>query len=397
MESCRAAEHALVAALVLGEADPADLSGRLRASDFTDPVAALLFDVAMDAPPQARKTLGQDLPRLLRARGALRSDGYPLREVLDWLPQLPVPAHPEPWAALVVAGSVGRVVGQCGVRLMQASETAMTSQAYGAGRVLAVAVAQRAAVHAAARRWNDLPASWREAVPQPTAEVPIADRGGAGAGSVGARAWSAAPGVERDLLSALVAAPVLVERLSWLRAKDFAEPACGRLYETVAALHTAGRRVDLITLTAALETAPDGPVGPSAHAGADRGERLGGIDPRLGQPSLAGFLAREVMTVSVLRDAHDTGVGLYQVATAPPAAGGAGLALLGQALGRLDALAAHGRRWQQAHLRPSSDVGRAGLQNARRSLTLVRSSSVVALPASNTPTVRTAGSDRTAG
>lgn len=396
MESCRAAEHALVAALVLGEAAPADLSGRLRASDFTDPVAALLFDVAMDAPPQARETLGQDLPRLLRARGALRSDGYPLREMLDWLPQLPVPAHPEPWAALVVAGSVGRVVGQCGMRLMQASETAMTSQAYGAGRVLAVAVAQRAAVHAAARRWNDLPASWREALPQPPAWVPTADRGGAPSGSVG-RAWSVAPGVEQDLLSALIAAPALVERLSWLHAEDFAEPTCGRLYATVAALHAAARPVDLITLTAALETSRDGSVGPAAPAGADRGERWGGIDPRLGQPSLAGFLARQVMTVSVLRDAHDTGARLCEVATTPPAAGGAGLALLGQALGRLDALAVHGRRWQQAHLRPSSAVGRAGLQSGRPSLALVRPSSVVALPASNTPTVRTAGSDRTAG
>ncbi len=169
MESCRAAEHALIAALMLGAADPAELSGRVRGSDFTDPAAGLLFEVVMDAPSRQRAGLGQDLPRLLRARGQLRGDGYPLRQMLEWLPHLPVPARPRPWAGLVVAASISRVVGQCGVRLMQASETSLMSQAYGAGRVLAVAAAQRAAVHAAARRWQGLPASWRDGVPEPGA------------------------------------------------------------------------------------------------------------------------------------------------------------------------------------------------------------------------------------
>ena len=402
MESCRAAEHALVAALVLGQADPAELSGRIRASDFTAPAAALLFQVAMDAPLQVRETLGQDLPGLLRARGALRGDGYPLREMLDWLPHVPVPTHPEPWATLVVAGSVSRVVGQCGVRLMQVSETAMTSQAYGAGRVLAVAGAQRAAVHAATRRWKDLPASWRAGVPQTRAEAPVTDGGKAGGtGTAGSRVWSAAEGVERDLLSAVIAAPVLVERLSWLRAEDFSEPACGDLYAMVAALHQAGQPVDLITLTAALDFAPDGLLGRAARAGADRGQHWGGLDPRLGQPALAGFWARQVMTVSVVRDAHDAGARLCEVATVPAWAGGAGLTMLGQVLGRLDALAERGRRWQRAHIRPSSDLSgdraRRGLHRERPSLALVRPSSAVALPEPNTPAVRTAGADRTAG
>lgn len=397
MESCRAAERALVAALALGQADPADLSGRIRASDFTDPAAALLFDVAMDAPAQGRESLGRDLPRLLRVRGALRGDGYPLREMLDWLPKVPVPAHPEPWAALVVAGSVGRVVGQCGMRLMQASETALVSEAYGAGRVLAVAAAQRAAVHAAARRWKDLPASWREGVPQPRGDASVGDRQESGISAVGAREWSAAPAVERDLLTAVVAAPVLVERLSWLRAEDFTDPRCGQLYATLAALHRTDRPVDLITLTAALETAPDDPVGRPARAGADVGGGWAGIDPRLGQPALAGFLARQVMTLSVLRDVHDAGARLREVAAAPATAGGAGLALLGQALGRLDAVAEHGRRWQQAHVRPSSAVAGPGLKAARPSLALVRPGSVAALTEPSVSTVRIAGSDRTAG
>jgi hypothetical protein len=425
MESCRAAEHALVAALVLGQADPADLSGRIRASDFTDPAAGLLFDVAMDASPEGSATLGQDLPRLLRARGALRGDGYPLRELLDWLPALPVPAHPGPWAALVVAGSVGRVVGQCGMRLMQTSQTAMDSEAYGVGRVLALAVAQRAAVHASARRWTDLPARWREALPQPQSpprgEGPVADRVGPRTGSDQAGAWSAAPGVERDLLSAVVAAPVLVERLSWLRAEDFTDPACGRLYETVSALHQAGKPVDVVTLTAAPDTAPDvAPrpevegaaedlVGWAGTAGAAGEELWGGIDPRLGHPAQAGFLARQVMTVSVLRDAHDAGTRLCEAAAAPAAAGGAGLPLLGQALDRLELLALHGRRWQQACVRPSgsgSHAGRPALQIDRPSLALVRPSSVMALPEPNSGisgtsrTLRTSrgtGSDRTAG
>jgi hypothetical protein len=51
MEYFRAAERALVTALVLGDADPLEFSGRLSAADFTDPAAAVIFRAVMDARP----------------------------------------------------------------------------------------------------------------------------------------------------------------------------------------------------------------------------------------------------------------------------------------------------------------------------------------------------------
>ena len=398
MESCRAAEHALIAALVLGAADPAEFSGRVRGGDFTDPAAGLLFEVVMDAPSRQLAGLGEGLPRLLRAREQLRGDGYPLRQMLEWLPRLPVPARPGPWAGLVVAASVSRVVGQCGVRLMQASETSLTSQAYGAGRVLAVAAAQRAAVHAAGRRWQGLPTSWRDAVPEPGA-APLVDSGpGAGGRQwAAARAWSAASGVDCELLSAVVAAPVLVERLGWLRPEDFTDPGCGELYATVRTLHGSGRPVDVITLAAALEAAPGGATGPRGAAAAAGEQGWLGVDPLLGQPAMAELLARQLMTVAVLSDAHAAGAQLRDAAGAPATAAGADLEVVGQALRRLDQLAERGRRWQQAHVHPGRGNARPHLQ-ADRSLALVRPATALATPGPGTRADRAAGSSgRTAG
>jgi hypothetical protein len=76
MEHSRAAEQALVTALVLGEADPRDLTGRVRVSDVTDPAAAVLFEAALHAEPT--RPVADQLPVLLRREGRLRSDGYPI-------------------------------------------------------------------------------------------------------------------------------------------------------------------------------------------------------------------------------------------------------------------------------------------------------------------------------
>lgn len=126
MEHCRAAERALVTALALGEVDPAELSGRLRVSDFTDPAVGLIYEAIMDAPAGRRSV--EELPRLLARRGTLRSDGYPVRELLDWMPTTPTPVHPQAWAALVVAGSTRRLVEQAGIRLVQACDTARSGR-----------------------------------------------------------------------------------------------------------------------------------------------------------------------------------------------------------------------------------------------------------------------------
>ena len=68
MEHCRVAERALVAALVMGQVDPADLSGRLHPLDFTDPAAAALM---------AEAGLPDDAPNVNPNGGAI-SIGHPL-------------------------------------------------------------------------------------------------------------------------------------------------------------------------------------------------------------------------------------------------------------------------------------------------------------------------------
>ena len=101
MDLSRAAERALVSALVIGEADPTDLSGRLRPEDFTDPAAALLFEAALDTGRSGGLKAVADLPRVLRAQGALRRDGYPISPLLEWMPRLPAPAHPEAYGVFM--------------------------------------------------------------------------------------------------------------------------------------------------------------------------------------------------------------------------------------------------------------------------------------------------------
>ena len=203
MESCRAAERALVAALLLGEASAADLSGRVLPSDFTDPAAGACFAALYE-----RAGLGgltpPDLAALLRCRGVLRPDGYPLSRVLDWLPSTPAPAHPEAWATLVVAGSLARLVRAGGDRIVQAADRWGAGEPE-AGRAIAIAVGQRASVLGALRRWDGLPRRWRDTVPTRVRQV-------AAPGS-GNRTDASTSGREREVLAGLIAAPALLERM----------------------------------------------------------------------------------------------------------------------------------------------------------------------------------------
>jgi replicative DNA helicase len=139
MEHFRAAERALASALVLGAADPRDLAGRVRASDFTDPAAGVVFGAALGS--GSAQSLAEELPALLRRAGLLRQDGYPLSQVLDWLPRMPTPAHPEAWATLVVAGAIGRQVRASGERLQQSAEAAQAGRCQ-PGQLLALVAAQ---------------------------------------------------------------------------------------------------------------------------------------------------------------------------------------------------------------------------------------------------------------
>jgi len=347
MEHCRAAERALVTSLILGDADACDFTGRLRASDFADPAAGLLFEVAL-ASGRAAGEIGRELPVLLRREGVLRSDGYPLSELLSWMPQVPTPAHPNAWAALVVAGSLARQVQASGIRLVQCAERAHECGG-GPGRVLAMAEAQRAAVRSALRRWHELPASWRDSLPPgvvaagsvlPSSTVPPQAHGGASAGR------------ERELLAGLAAAPKLLGRIPWLRESDFSEPSCGVVFGALRRLHEFGHPVDAITL--ALATSRTEPVpgieSPAAVAAALR--------PEQAFPSAVPFLARQVLERGIVTAAKQVGEDLVGLARGSSAEAGLGAPMLAAATERLEQLRPH-------HLR---------LHNAKQASASVRSS-----------------------
>lgn len=348
MDSYRAAEQALVSALVLGEADPADLSGRLRPGDFTDPAAAVLFEVALGAGRSGGPKAGVDLPRLLQTHGLLRRDGYPISPLLEWMPRVPAPVHPEAWATLIVAGTLTRQVHASGVRLLQSVDAAK-EHGHGPGRVLAMAEAQRAAVSSAVRRWEELPARWRAtlpagAEPAPTATVPDGHRGDV-AGS--AR--------EQVLLAGLVAAPQLLGRLAWLDGTDFRDRACGGLFGTLRRLHEFGHPVDVVTLAAAADPAsarPDG-LSPASLAASLR--------PEQAFPTQVPFLARQVLADSVIERARAVGEDLVELTASPGTANSCGTPeQLAAARDRLDSLRPQAVRVENAYAdtRPPPDGAR---------------------------------------
>jgi hypothetical protein len=318
----------------MGQADPAELSGRLRPSDFTDPAAAACFAAALGRTGAAGALV--DLPELLRGRGVLRGDGYPIGELLAWLPSLPVPTHPEAWATLVVAGSMGRVVQACGTRLVQVTEGWELARPE-AGRVLTVAAAQRAALHGALRRWDDLPARWRDTIPArplPSVPRPVAS----GPTLVGDRV------LEREVLAGVVAAPALLDRLPWLRQEDFTDPGCAEVFRVVRQLHGAGRPVDLVTLAASL--APGSPSG----AAVDRPAAVcAGLRPDRSFPAAVPFLARRLLEATAVRESRQVGEDLLVLAASPGWVGGLGRPVLEASLVWLDRLRPHAERLEQAH------------------------------------------------
>jgi hypothetical protein len=354
MEHFRAAERAFVAALTMGDADRSDFAGRLWDSDFTDPAAATLFSVAMDVDSPVAAS---ELPVVLQRRGLLRQDGYPLSEFLDWLPRLPVPVHPEAWATLIVAGTLGRQVNACGERLLQAADAGRDG-VWPPGKVLALAAAQRAGLASAWRRWLELPAHWRDTVPHRLQESPERSRQPGidiEPGELERRA-----GRERVLLAGLVEAPQLLGRIPWLREEDFADRACGRVYATVRRVHERGGHVDGITLPALCD---DGPIGWSGHSALDVAREL---RPDAAVPTTVPFLSRMVLSDALLERVERTGRELLSIAEAPAAAGGLGAGMLTAAQERLDALRPWGVRWEQALQRHRTlDLTRPGLDRSR--------------------------------
>ena len=359
----RDAEHALVAALVLGHADPAELSGRLTTRDFFDPAAGLIFETVMTGAAGGRPVDPVSLAALLRAAEQLRGDGYPIRPLLDWLPTVSVPAHPQAWGALVVASSLTRQVEAAGVRLGQASD-GYRDLVWGAGRVLAVAAAQRATVHQALVRWESLPGSWRHAVTSTLQATPAGVTAGVPGGLRPLRPVSRDEQLlEQELLAGLVAAPRLLEHIGWLQPRDFTDPACGQLYTALRQLHREGRPIDLVTVAATLPTTPDqrrvdepaiGDAGSEPESAVLRVCRS--LQPHRAFPATVPWLARQQLEGSLLRAADETGKDLVRIAASPVSVGGLGGPVLRAAVARLDDFTDEGRRLEAAQrTAPSRD------------------------------------------
>jgi hypothetical protein len=360
------AEHALVAALVLGHASPADLSGRVTGQDFVDPAAGLIFTTVMNAAGSGRRMDPAALPALLRASGELRGDGYPIRPMLDWLPSVSVPAHPDAWGALVVAGALTRQVEAAGVRLQQAS-SGYGDLPWGAGWVMAVAAAQRATVHQALIRWESLPGSWRHAVASTLQPVPSGTPVSRAAAPRAPRDVSRTVSrdeqlLEQELLAGLIEAPQLLDRVRWLQPRDFADPACAQLYAIVQRLHLEDRPIDLVTVAASLP--------PIASGGGELGPRLESpiepepavvtlcrqLQPHRATPAMVPWLARQQLEGWLLREADQTGRDLVTIAGSPVTVGGLGGPALRAAVARLDDFTDEGRRLDYAQrTAPCSD------------------------------------------
>jgi hypothetical protein len=356
-----------VAALVLRHADPRRLAGRLRPEDFADPAAGLIFQTVMNGAAAGRPVDPSALPAMLRAAGELRSDGYPIRPLLDWLPTVSVPAHPDAWAGLVIAGSLTRQIEAAGVRLQQAS-SGYRDLLWGAGRVLAVAAAQRATVHQALVRWEGLPGSWRHAVSSTLQAVPATSN------QLSLRPAVAATHEERlleqELLAGLVAAPALLDQVRWLHPRDFAEPGCGHLYSALRQLHLEGRPIDLVTVAASLPAslsstpALDGrlgsPTGPPSESLVETEpaalQVCRALQPHRAFPGIVPWMARQQLESSLLRAAELTGQDLVAIASSPTVVGGLGGPVLRVAVNRLDDFTDEGRRLEAAQrTAPPSD------------------------------------------
>jgi hypothetical protein len=327
MEHCRPAERAVVAALALGLTDVREFAGRLHPADFTDPAAGECFAAAMEAPLPVQSSYV--LPELLLRRGRLRGDGYPVRELLEWLPLLPAPVHPEAWATLIVAGSLGRVLQAAGLRLEQVA-TSVDPRQPDAGRVLTMAAAQRATLHGALRRWEQLPDSWRASVPKLPMIVP----------HVVSVSATAAPGAEQELISGVLAAPEVLDQVRWLRPGDFTDPRCGELFGVARQLFDEGRPVDAVTVGVA--SAPVADTNERALGAFERGVAGAG-------PAAVPFLARRLLASAAVREAQNAGRDLIAIAGAPASVGGIGAVQLYAALDRLEALKPYAERLEESY------------------------------------------------
>jgi replicative DNA helicase len=136
----------------------------------------------------------------------------------------------------------------------------------------------------------------------------------------------------------LVAAPQLLDRLPWLRAEDFANPACGRVFTAARQLHDEGRRLDFVTVLAAAEADGDGGIG----------ELRAALRSDRSFPTEVPWLARRMVEDAVIRDVATVGRELRRLGAAPHLAGGLGRPMLQTAEQQLGTLRPRADRLLQA-------------------------------------------------
>jgi hypothetical protein len=204
--------------------------------------------------------------------------------------------------------------------------------------------------------------SWRQTVPA----VNAGTREGIALSGATDPCGSGGLGVERELLSGLVAAPMLLDRMRWLRAEDFTDPGRGAVFRAVSDLRRAGAPIDLVTLTASVasatvassESAPACPA--MAEGPVNLVELCSTLDPAAAFPGSVEFLARRVMSTAVVAHAGRAGEDLQRLAAAPASDGGAGAPVFAGALNRIQTVVERGERWHESRAPARPPAGAAG-------------------------------------
>lgn len=321
MQDAELAEQALVAVLALEPARVREVWGWLSPADFGVPPAALIFARLLELQTSGRCDPA-GLPELLRSRGELRGDGYPMSLLLRWWDTAPAPGHVAAYGRLVVAGQVARQLTAAGVRLVQVAEGDRPA------RALSIVRVQRALLTAALRRLESLPGA--EAT-RATAPAPAAvDARGAVA--------AATPEVEEAELvtvGATLLSPHAARLALWLTPSDFESAELGGVFATAVAMRADGRAVDRVTVNAELRAR--GRLVPVELL--DRAE---GAVPVAGA---VAFYARRVLSASVQRQVRTAGFTLAELGKQRP---GGTVAAVRAGIATLDGLAPLSGRFRLA-------------------------------------------------
>ena len=326
MDDIRCAEQALVAAVVLAPQRRREVDSWLSGSDFASATCGLIFDRLGELAAGTGEVDASQLLESFRDRGELRSDGYPVAQLLRWFDA--VPPHPPvaAYGGLVLEGWSARRVEAAGTRLVQVAARGAPA------RAVAAAAGQRTMIAAARRRWCAVPEQVRLS---PVARTAVAAQARGAVRSMPVGDVSA----ELVVVGSVLTAPGVVRRLSgWLQPSDFAHQHLAHAYGVAVSMAASGAPVDRITVGAELRrSAPRVGWTPLLMA----------AEEAVPVPSAAAFYGRQVVDAAVVRGVAETGEQLVRLGRTRP--GGAAV-LVEAAIAELDALAPTTRRFRQSRV-----------------------------------------------